>query len=433
MNLTRSSTLRPLRLRSPASARAARGHTRWVQRFVRALAAVSVLGLACTLTSDDYEPAHVESDTLANEAGGGATVCEASVECCADVACAEGEQCSAGACRPPPEVPAPVLDAGACLGADCSPATPAVLVPSCDDTQQNGDETDVDCGGSCDRRCPLDRACAADVDCAVGLYCSEPSLLCAVISCSDGSLNGDERETDCGGGTCAGCGDGADCAGAVDCASGVCGDAGTCAAPSCSDEVQNQDETGVDCGGGCAAACAPGAGCAEAEDCTSRVCAAAGCGDGVTLCCQAPDCDDDTLNGSETALDCGGACGPCPNGTACSDDVECQSAFCELGECEAAPTCDDFELNGNEVDVDCGGGTCAPCEDGATCLEPDDCDSGNCADDVCISCSDGEQNGGETAEDCGGIATGCPRCAIGLACASNDDCAGAFCVAAVCQ
>ena len=41
---------------------------------------------------------------------------------------------------------------------------------ACDDGVQNGDETDVDCGGSCDA-CNQDVACREDADCAAGESC----------------------------------------------------------------------------------------------------------------------------------------------------------------------------------------------------------------------------------------------------------------------
>ena len=67
--------------------------------------------------------------------------------------------------------------------------------PTCDDGILNGDETGIDCGGSC-------AACA---------------------TCDDGILNGDETGIDCGG-SCAAC-------------------------ATCDDGILNGDETGVDCGG----------------------------------------------------------------------------------------------------------------------------------------------------------------------------------------
>ena len=75
--------------------------------------------------------------------------------------------------------------------------------PTCSDGIQNGDETGVDCGGSCP---PCD---------------AEPT-------CSDGIQNGDETGVDCGG-SCPPCD----------------------VEPTCSDGIQNGDETDVDCGGSC--------------------------------------------------------------------------------------------------------------------------------------------------------------------------------------
>ena len=67
--------------------------------------------------------------------------------------------------------------------------------PTCDDGILNGDETGIDCGGSC--------------------------VACA--TCDDGILNGDETGVDCGG-SCAAC-------------------------ATCDDGILNGDETGIDCGG----------------------------------------------------------------------------------------------------------------------------------------------------------------------------------------
>lgn len=76
----------------------------------------------------------------------------------------------------------------------------ASTAATCSDEVQNGNETGVDCGGSCSA-CP---------------------------TCSDGIQNQDETGVDCGGATCSAC-------------------------PTCSDGLQNGDETGVDCGGSCSA------------------------------------------------------------------------------------------------------------------------------------------------------------------------------------
>ena len=89
-----------------------------------------------------------------------------------------------------------------------SAACGAPPTPTCNDGIQNGDETGVDCGGSC-------------------APCAEPT-------CSDGIQNGDETGVDCGGSACPSC------------------------PATCDDGIQNGDETGVDCGGSACAPCPTG-------------------------------------------------------------------------------------------------------------------------------------------------------------------------------
>ncbi len=86
-----------------------------------------------------------------------------------------------------------VLSGGA--PADC-PA-PA----DCFDDIANGDETDVDCGGSC-RPCTDGRSCSVADECFSGV-CT--AATCQAPSCSDGVTNGDEIDTDCGGPDCDAC------------------------------------------------------------------------------------------------------------------------------------------------------------------------------------------------------------------------------------
>ncbi len=83
-----------------------------------------------------------------------------------------------------------------------------------------------------------------------------PAAACE--TCSDGILNQDESDVDCGGSSCVACLPGDTCNAAGDCDSAVC-TGGVCQAPTCSDGVQNQDETDVDCGGiTCDTCTAPG-------------------------------------------------------------------------------------------------------------------------------------------------------------------------------
>jgi hypothetical protein len=95
-------------------------------------------------------------------------------------------------------------------------------------------------------------ACTGDDAHASGItHFSVPD---AVVTCSDGTRNGDETGVDCGG-SCT-----------------------SCTPPSCSDGVQNGDEYGVDCSGSC------------------------------TACVRVPTCSDRFQNGDETGVDCGGLC-----------------------------------------------------------------------------------------------------------------------------
>ena len=121
--------------------------------------------------------------------------------------------------------------------------------PRCDDGVMNGNETGVDCGGSCSP-CP---------------------------TCDDGLQNQGEEDVDCGG-PCDPC-------------------------PSCDDGLQNQKESDIDCGGPCDP-CLPGSHCFVPAECNSYHCLA-----GV---CQEASCDDNVLNQDEEETDCGGVCDPCP-------------------------------------------------------------------------------------------------------------------------
>lgn len=77
--------------------------------------------------------------------------------------------------------------------------------PSCSDEMLNGDETDVDCGGSCPG-CSLGQMCVIDTDCFSRLctdgICTERKV---PSGCDDGMQNGDETGVDCGG-ACIACG-----------------------------------------------------------------------------------------------------------------------------------------------------------------------------------------------------------------------------------
>jgi hypothetical protein len=143
-----------------------------------------------------------------------------------------GFRCMMDACPGPDKCPGVCDGAGTCIGclqdADCKPGHTCEagnVCSSCDDGVKNGDETDVDCGGSC-LLCP--GTCNVDADCPGG-YCWEG--LC--VRCDDGIQNGDETQVDCSDsdGHCPIC-FGPFCKTNDECASGAC-ELGVCCAKPC--------------------------------------------------------------------------------------------------------------------------------------------------------------------------------------------------------
>lgn len=130
---------------------------------------------------------------------------------------------------------------------------------SCSDRIQNQGETDIDCAGPCDK-CDIGKKCGKNTDCKSDYCkdgrCAEETEGCDILpTCTDQVRNGDETDVDCGG-SCKQCEDSKRCKLDGDCEDNFCAQ-GICKAPTCSDGVRNQDEKGIDCGGSCKA-CAPG-------------------------------------------------------------------------------------------------------------------------------------------------------------------------------
>jgi len=219
--------------------------------------------------------------------------------------------------------------------------------------------------------------------------------------------------------------DGAPCMASAECASTIC-IAGRCRAISCTDGVLNGEETQVDCGGTVCRGCAPGGACVVPGDCLSGLC--------TDSTCDAPDCTDSVINQDETDTDCGGTiCSACTAGEMCVADSDCDEEACDTGVCVS---CSDGVANGIETDIDCGGMTCTDrCTTGEMCGVPSDCESGSCGGGVCLAptCSDGVKNGTETAIDCGGpTGDGCPRCPDFSTCTAGRDCVDGNCISGYC-
>jgi hypothetical protein len=177
--------------------------------------------------------------------------------------CASGAECESGVCGPT---------------TDTSFATRNLcLTPSCSDGVRNGDESDVDCGGSCAASFP-----------------SKPPKACAV---------------------------GETCTKAADCVTQSCGTDGHCLAPSCVDGVKNGDESDMDCGGPCPDKCKDGAACVTVNDCTSGNC--------DSSLCYPTTCRDGRRDGDESDVDCGGSCPKCGVARACTSDADCDHGRCQ--------------------------------------------------------------------------------------------------------
>lgn len=154
---------------------------------------------------------------------------------------------------------------------DSGDGNTVVLRDGCFDGAQSGTETDVDCGGVCSTKCATGQTCAANADCASGA-CNRTSGKCVASLCEDGVKNGNEADVDCGGSCDAKCANGRACTVGTDCTSNVCGGAQKCAESLCSDGVKSGTEGDVDCGGSCATKCAQGKACSVSSDCEIASC-----------------------------------------------------------------------------------------------------------------------------------------------------------------
>ncbi len=154
---------------------------------------------------------------------------------------------------------------------------------ACNNLRKDGDETGVDCGGSCPP-CEAGSKCRENSDCSSN-YCENGT--CATPTCNDSVINGPlndvESDVDCGG-HCSElglrCSLNQSCFVNDDCESGFCTPDGACAISTCNDTYKGPEETGVDCGGVCAAEgklCGIGSGCHNNSDCISGNCLAGTC------------------------------------------------------------------------------------------------------------------------------------------------------------
>lgn len=219
--------------------------------------------------------------------------------------------------------------------------------------------------------------------CGSSLDCPDTGSECILRVCAGGFCDTHEApegtpvglpDGDCRGRVCDGQGSSDDVADDTDTPPST----DACVAMGCADGTPlEQPLTGPPCSDGGGIVCLDGAcvECLTGESCASGICEASGA-------CAAPACDDGVMNGTETDLDCGGSCSPCPDLAQCVVAEDCESGICGGGHCET-PSCYDSVQNGDESDVDCGGTLCGPCLAGQHCNGPGDCQSVVCTGNVC--------------------------------------------------
>lgn len=151
------------------------------------------------------------------------------------------------------------------------------------------------------------------------------------------------------------------------------------------------------------------------------------CFDGA---CVPATCADDSLNGDETDVDCGGQCVGCEIGGMCAgSDANCLSGYCDGTVCAAPKPDGDLCAGANEcASALCVDGVCCDAACDGMCVA---CDVAGAAG-ICTPIPVGTDPGDECAAEltCDG-AGGCTK-DIGQACVANDECASGTCADTVC-
>jgi hypothetical protein len=215
-------------------------------------------------------------------------------------------------------------------------------------------------------------------------------------SCGDHVQNGNETDIDCGG-SCPACGMDKGCGKGLDCASDVCGPAGKCVAPSCTDQVINGDETGIDCGGSCPACpmeatwgTSPGQYRGMIGKRITYHCPAMGSSGSVwgtdtytddsSLCTAAVQSGLITFAGGNVTVEIrpgqASYVGSTHNNVTSNPFGKFDGSFVLVP--LKVPNCGNLMKDGNETDVDCGG-SCQPCQSGLACMVAGDCTNNMCS------------------------------------------------------
>jgi hypothetical protein len=302
--------------------------------------------------------------------------------------CAAGETCVAGTCTRQQQ-----------------PTGQQPPAPTCTDGIQNGNETDVDCGGPTCQKCAEGKRCATGTDCATGVctggVCVAPAPACSADVC--GAQHG-----------CPACALDKPCSGGADCASGHCS-SGVCvaceSAGNCPPAAAGSCQTAVCASGSCGFAaddtnpppsttCATGT-CTGGTPVVTYV--AAGSPAGATTCADSTTMSTPVCDGQGNVAQSQTSCSSVANGTG-----TCNQGICEVASCNPGyANCDGqfstgCETNLNNSVQNCGtcGHPCGPVTN-ATAF----CSSGTCGyvcDQGFLDCDGNPANG------CEFMGTACP-------------------------
>ena len=335
------------------------------------------------------------------------TECQIADDCTFTSECTIAE-CALDLCIYKPAADETPCSAGKCMAGSC-------VTDTCTNSVKDGDESDIDCGGSCSK-CGLGKVCTQHADCLSDACDGISSLTCeAPDTCGNGKIETgegcDDGETVAGDGCNASCllEDGSMCTTGAQCESGTCDITGSMTCVQGGMCGNNMMDAGEACDDG---GTAPGDGCSEncllenGEPCTldgqceSTVCDVVGsntcedanvCGNGKTEGTES--CDDGNI------LDGDGCTSMCKleNGQACTLDTQCASGVCDTtssNTCEPASICGNGKLETGEGCDDGGTASGDGCsdmcflEDGEACTLSSACGSGFCIG----SCLDPEEH-----------------------------------------
>ena len=249
-------------------------------------------------------------------------------------------------------------------GGSADESSTGEVPPTCSDGVQGEDETDVDCGGSCEP-CDNGQGCAVPEDCS-SETCEDGS--CVSPTCGNGTIEAGEACDDAG--ETAACN--------ANCTLAECGDGtlNSTAGEACDEGGEsatcNADCTVAACGDGMVNAAA-GEACddtAETATCNAD-CTAAACGDGVLNATAGESCDEGgntaACDADCTAVTCGdGTANPAANeacdeaGETATCDTDCTAAMCGDGTVNASAGEECDGMPAGQCGLDCQFTGCQP-------------------------------------------------------------------------